>query len=290
MMILDLQQVMLATILIDRSNTYITQKSLDRDLIRHMILNSIRYNRLKFSEFGELIIACDSRNSWRREMFPFYKASRKKNRDNSPLDWNDIFDFLSTIKSDLKEHFPYRTIEVEGAEADDIIATLVKNECERSMHKVLILSGDKDFIQLQKYINVVQWDPTRKRWINHSNPECFLKEHIIKGDISDGVPNIMSGDSTFATGKRQNRLGQVKIDQWSQFEIGSPALREALGETTWRNWGRNNQMINLDNIPEDIVTKINIEYDNQGGKGKKKILPYLMEHRLREIAKSISDF
>ena len=289
MMILDLQQVMLATILVDK-NKAIQGGKVDRDFVRHMILNSIRYNRLKFSDYGELVIACDSRDSWRREMFPFYKASRKKNRETSTVDWADIFDFLASIRSDLKEHFPYRTIEVNGAEADDIIATVVKKECEESMHKVLILSGDKDFIQLQTFINVSQWDPTRKRWIKHPNPEYFLKEHIIKGDISDGVPNMLSGDSTFVSKGRQKPIRADKLERWCRLEIGSPELRKELGETIWRNWCRNNQMINLDNIPKNIVTSIFEEYEKQGGKGKKKILPYLMDKNLREIAKSINEF
>ena len=122
--------------------------ALDENLFRHMVLNTIRANKVKFGiTFGEFVIACDDKKLWRRDFFPYYKANRKKAREESDVDWPAIFNTLNKIKLELKEYFPYRVIQIEGAEADDIIGTIVHNYDDR----ILILSGDKDFRQLQRY-------------------------------------------------------------------------------------------------------------------------------------------
>ena len=55
---------------------------LSEDLVRHMVLNSLRGHNKKFrKEYGDMVIACDSGNVWRRQAFPNYKAGRKANRE-----------------------------------------------------------------------------------------------------------------------------------------------------------------------------------------------------------------
>ena len=280
MIIIDMNQIALASLMMNlnmnKSNTA------DEKMVRHMILNSIRLYRTKyFQEYGEVILSWDSKHSWRRDYFPQYKASRRKGRQKSDLNWDSIFEFLNRIKSEFKENLPYKFIEVYGTEADDIIAVLCKNFQDE---KVMILSGDKDFIQLQKYSNVKQWSPITKKYINGYNPHIYLKEHIFKGDTSDGVPNVLSPDNTFTDGLRQRPLGRKKIQTWLNIDI------DDLQDEVKRNYQRNNQLINLDNIPEDLEKEIMMDFCEAQCGDRSKLLNYFIKNKLKELTESIGEF
>ena len=162
------------------------------DLLRHMIINSVRNYQKKYqADYGEIVLCTDASNTWRRDYFPQYKANRKKTRDASDMDWKKLFDTLQVVKEEIRDNFPYRYMYVETAEADDIIAILTKHAKE----DVLIVSGDKDFQQLHKYDYVTQWSPNLNKMIKCDDPDTFLKEHILTGDKSDGIPNILSSDT-----------------------------------------------------------------------------------------------
>ena len=257
-------------------------KTVDESMVRHMILNSIRMYRTEhYSEYGEVVLTWDSKHSWRRDYFPEYKASRRKGREESDLDWNEIFGTLNKIRSEIKKNFPYKYLEVFGAEADDIIGFL----CEETRdEKIMIISGDKDFIQLQKYPNVAQWSPITKKQVNGFDPTIYLKEHILKGDTSDGVPNVLSPDNTFVDGLRQRPLSRKKIQSWL---VG--------GGSDWndevkRNFQRNLTLIDLTKTPEELKNQIRLEYNNASHGDRSKILNYFMIYKLRELTDNIGDF
>ena len=257
-------------------------KTIDESMVRHMILNSIRMYRMEHhDEYGEVVLTWDSKHSWRRDYFPEYKASRRKGREESDLDWNEIFGTLNKIRSEIKKNFPYKYLEVFGAEADDIIGFL----CEENRdEKILIISGDKDFIQLQKYPNVTQWSPITKKQVNGFDPTIYLKEHILKGDTSDGVPNVLSPDNTFVDGLRQRPLSRKKIQSWL---IG--------GGSDWndevkRNFQRNLTLIDLSKTPEELKNQIRLEYNNASHGDRSKLLNYFMIYKLRELTDNIGDF
>jgi len=262
-----------------------TNTKVDVDLLRHMVLNTIRSLRLKFQDYGELIICCDSKKVWRKEVFPHYKANRKKTRDSSELDWTLIFNSLNQIKQELKDNFHYRVIQVEGAEADDVIGTLViKNgQLLNTGEQILILSGDKDFIQLQVFGNVTQYDPIRKKSLANENPILFTRELILSGDTGDGIPNILSPDDCFVTGTRQKPL---RLDRFR--DMNNPRL-ELTGEML-TNWKRNEQLIDLTFTPEAIQEQILLQYDMEKGKGKDKILPYLINNKLKILIERVNEF
>lgn len=284
MIILDLNQVMLANLMMSIKNNDEVQE----DLVRHMILNTIRSIKKKFGpEYGELVIACDATNYWRKQLFPYYKASRKKAQASSPLDWNNIFHVLNAVRDELKEFFPYRVIHIDTAEADDIIATLVQDENEKliNSNKILILSGDKDFIQLQKYANIKQYDPTRKKFVSHKSPELYLKEHILRGDSGDGVPNFLSHDSTFVDGSRQRPILSKNLEKWIHQKP-----EEFCDEQQLRNYNRNKMLIDLTSIPSDLKEKIRESYNEQAGKKRDKLFKYFIEKRLKNLMENINDF
>ncbi len=257
-------------------------KTVDESMVRHMILNSIRMYRTEHrNEYGEVVLTWDSKHSWRRDYFPEYKASRRKGREESNLDWDDIFTTLNKIRKEIKENFPYKYLEVFGAEADDIIGSL----CEENRdEKIMIISGDKDFIQLQKYSNVTQWSPITKKQVNGFDPTIYLKEHILKGDTSDGVPNVLSPDNTFTDGLRQRPLTRKKIQSWL---VG--------GGSDWndevkRNFQRNLTLIDLTQTPEELKNQIRLEYNNAPHGDRSKLLNYFMQNKLKELTENIGEF
>jgi hypothetical protein len=257
------------------------------DLIRHMVINTIRSLKTKFgAEYGELVIACDAKRYWRRDVFPAYKGNRKADREKSNIDWTVIFDTLNQIKNELREHFPYRVIQVDGAEADDVIGTLVMEFGSELNNgdKILILSGDKDFVQLQRFGNVEQYDPVRKKDMSSTNPERFLKELVLSGDRGDGVPNVLSPDNCIIEGQRQKPLRAAKIDQLLATEW------ESLSEEIQRNWNRNSMLIDLRCIPQILRTSIVQEYHAQAGKPRDKIFNYFIQHKMKMLMEHIGEF
>ena len=257
-------------------------ETIDESMVRHMILNSIRMYRMEHhDEYGEVVLTWDSKHSWRRDYYPEYKASRRKGREEADLDWDDIFGTLNKIRNEIKENFPYKYLEVFGAEADDIIGFLCE---ENKDEKIMIISGDKDFIQLQKYPNVKQWSPITKKDVNGFNPTTYLKEHILRGDTSDGVPNVLSPDNTFVDGLRQRPLSRKKIQSWL---IG--------GGSDWndevkRNFQRNSTLIDLSRTPEELKNQIRLEYINAPHGDRSKLLNYFMQNKLKELTEYIGEF
>jgi len=283
MIIVDLSQVMISNLMVQLGNH--TNTELEEELLRHMILNSIRSYNMKFkNEFGEMIIACDAGNNWRRQIFPYYKANRRKSREKSELNWAQIFDTLGKVREELKEYFPYRVIQIDTAEADDVIGTLV-HKFGNTSEKILVLSGDKDFVQLQRYNNVKQYDPVQKKWRTTNDPDRFIREHIMRGDTGDGVPNFLSADNTFVVSARQKPISQKKLDVWITLDP-----REFCDENMLRGYLRNQQLVDLDFIPENLRVSITAEYEAQAGKDRSKLFNYFIEKRLKNLLESINEF
>lgn len=239
MQLIDLNQIMLSNMMAQIGNH--TNIEINTNLFRHMCLNTLRNINMKFKkQYGEMVICCDDKNYWRKSVFPYYKANRKKFRDSSELNWTAIFESLNLIRQELKDYFPYRVIQIDHAEADDIIATLCQKHGNTD-EAIVIVSGDKDFQQLQQYSNVVQYDPVRKRWIECDEPEVFLVDHIIKGDVGDGIPNILSSDDVFVTDARQKPLTAKRIDEI----IPQIESNKFVNESLKRNFIRNKMLIDL---------------------------------------------
>lgn len=290
MMILDLHQVMLASMFVQIGNA--KNAEVDEGLIRHMVLNSIRaYNHKFKAKYGELVIACDSRRYWRKDVYPYYKANRKKNRDESPLDWEVIFKALHNIRDELKEYFPYRIIEVDGAEADDIIATLVFEYGMNFGQRMLIISGDKDFVQLHNHPAVDQFNPILKKWVKHNSPEQYIKEHIIKGDTGDGVPNVLSPDDCLVTGSRQKTMSAPRLEALLAGNFEEPCLTKAISaEMLQRNLARNRQLIDMTEIPQRIQDEILASFHAQENKPRKDLFNYFVKFKLKNLMEAIGDF
>jgi 5'-3' exonuclease len=263
--------------------------ALNENLVRHMVLTALRAFERQYSPtYGEVVLAYDSKHYWRKEAFPYYKQNRKKDREASNLDWGAIFEVLNKIRDEIKNFFPYKVVEVYGAEADDVISTLTTFQAYKNIklekqgkgtEKVLILSGDKDFIQLQKYPFVKQYNPILKKEIKHENPREYILEHIIKGDKSDGIPNFLSDDDTFVSNKRQKPISKKNLEKWVTLSPSDFCLDKQSVE----NYERNRKLIDLTLIPEHLATEIVSYYKALNNSEKKVPLEYFQQHQLTKL-------
>ena len=255
----------------------------EEDLLRHTILNSIRMFRNQFTkDFGEMVICCDGKDNWRKKVFPEYKANRRKNREDDPTDWKTLFELLHEMREDISKYFPYKVMHVDEAEADDIIAVIVR---ELSEEPTLILSSDKDFIQLQKFDNVKQWSPLQKKFIV-GDPVESLFDKTIRGDTGDGVPNILSSDDTFITeGKRQTPVRKKNMELWR-----GKKPEDYCNEAMLRNYHRNKTMVDLEETPKSICINIINQYQSQDVGDRSQLLNYFVDKRLKNLMEVIEEF
>ena len=279
MILIDMNQISVASLMM---HLHMNRGELEEDMVRHMILNSVRMYRTMFNEdYGEMVLAYDSKSYWRREFFPQYKSNRRKNREEDNKDWDSIFEVLNQIKNEIKEFLPYKVVETYGAEADDVIATLCKHY---QNEKVMIVSGDKDFIQLQKYDNVKQYSPITKKLVDGVDPKVYIKEHVLKGDKSDGVPNVLSPDHTFTDELRQRPLTSKKLESILAQDI------DELDDEIKRNYQRNDKLINLDNIPKTLESEILNSFNEASYGDRSGLLNYFIEKRLTSLTENIGEF
>ena len=297
MIIVDFNQTAISTLMGELAGR--NDVEIRKDLIRHMIINALRSYKVKFgAEFGDMVIACDNRKYWRKDKFPHYKASRKKARQDSGFDWKMIFDTLTEIRAELALFFPYPVIDVDGAEADDVIAVLaqwtqtnnlVQEGLDETPEPVLILSGDHDFIQLQKFKNVQQYSPIHKKWVKpDSSISSYLMEHIIKGDKGDGIPNILSADDCFITNTRQKPVTAKKLEAWQLLNIDD--FHNHVEIDIARNFQRNRYLIDFEYIPDAVRNNIVGTWSEQPKKDRSQLLNYFMEHKMKNMIDHLSEF
>ena len=275
MILIDFTQTIIAGLMAQMKHS---DGEVDENLLRHMILNSLRnYAKRYKDQYGDIVLCTDAAHPWRRNYFPLYKANRKKAREADDKDWTMIFDTLQKVKDEIRENFPFHYMYVENCEADDIIAILVKHATE----PVLIVSGDKDFQQLHSD-TVSQWSPNLNKMIHCEDPSLFLKEHILKGDKSDGIPNILSNDNCLDEGIRQTPLKKAVLEKYLRISIEND-------DKYYRNYLRNQTLIDLSFIPIEVEQSILREWDNSDPPTG-KVFDYLTRNRLNELLDNVEDF
>jgi len=280
MILVDFSGIAIATIAVNKVN--------DENMLRHMMLNSLRmYNKKFRSEYGQMILACDH-SSWRRDYFPQYKANRRKGRDDSDFDWAEAFRIMHKVKDEIKENFPYKVLHIEGCEADDIIGTMVEHTQEFGQYEeVMIVSSDKDFLQLQQYNNVRQWSHMQKKELKDPTPKVNLIDKILSGDAGDGIPNVLSHDDTFVNGERQTPLSKKK----KQAIIEDLADGELLYAASWyRNYCRNEKLIDLSKTPDELREKIIDEFWITETDKRSRVFPYLINNNMKMLIESVEEF
>jgi len=279
MILVDLNQVLISNFMVQTRGAPDVKPN--KEMIRHMVVNSLRGFNVKFkNKYGNMILCADAGNPWRRDAFPNYKYSRRKGRDDSAFDWENIFNIITEIKNEIRDNFPYAVMYIERCEADDIIATLAKYY--HQSEPIMIVSGDKDFIQLQRFTNVEQYAPIQKKFLGEDIvPEQFLMEHIIKGDRSDGIPNILSADDCFVTGEKQKPITKKRLEEFSSGQMDAE---------TKTNFERNKKLVDLMQIPGLLENEIINSYRNYKFNDRSKLLTYFIENKLKSLMENIGDF
>lgn len=297
MIVVDYNQVAIATFMSEIGHRPSKDIEVNLPLLRHMIINTIRSYRTKFgNEYGEIVIACDNRHYWRRKVFPFYKSHRRKVREESDFDWGAIFDALSIVRDELDEYFPYPVINVDGAEADDVIGTLAEYSQtsgepeglfnDPTPEPFLIISGDHDFNQLQKWDNVKQYAPAYKKWVKIKEPaEQILMEHIIKGDKGDGIPNMLSPDDCFVEGKRQKSIRKTMLAEWKS----QPPEKWVTSDMS-HGYNRNRMLVDLSQTPQEIKDDIVMTYNAQKNGDRSQLLNYFIKNKMKHMMDVMTDF
>jgi 5'-3' exonuclease len=276
MILIDLSQILFASASMSMKNG----KS-DINIVRHMTLNSLKkYRKEHFDEYGELVICCDGKHSWRREVFPQYKAMRKSGREASSVNWGEIFEMFNQLKEEIKENFPYRVIHVDTAEADDVIGTLILRK-RKEGEKTLIVSSDKDFIQLQMNDNVFQYSPATKKFLNGVDPQEYLKEHILRGDKGDGIPNVLSSDNVIVDKIRQTPITKKNLEVW---------MNDSLPKEHSHRFERNQELIDLRHTPNHLMCEIIEQYEEEPIGNRNKLPAYFTENKLEVLSNHIGDF
>ena len=284
MILVDLNQVLISNFMAQTRG----KSEPNIDIFRHMVLNSIRGYNLKFKKkYGQQILCADSANPWRRELFPNYKYQRKQVRLETQEvsdKWDDLFDVITEVKQEIAMNLPYMVLSIDHAEADDIIAIMAR-EAHNLGEPCMIISGDKDFIQLQKYEVGKQYSPIQKKFVGTDiDPIVFLHEQIIKGDRSDGIPNILSDDNVFVTGEKQQPINKKRLEEWSKLD------NIPLGSITRLNYQRNKKLIDLEEIPVDIQENIINMYRSYEIPNRSNLLQYFMDNKLKSLMTNINDF
>lgn len=285
MILLDFRQTVLANLMMGMGKGFHDVK-IDEGILRHMTLKSLKTVSLKFkNEYGQLVIADEGKRVWRRDVFPYYKANRRKSRDDSPIDWKMVFDSLDKISAEVREFMPYAYVSDDRAEADDVIGVLARESRES---KTLIVSGDGDFVQLQSIPGVKQWNHVKKSWVHSADPARSLKEKIIRGDTGDGVPNFLSDDDTLVSpGKRSKPILSSRLEEWLEMEPDDICD----SDEKRRNWSRNRTLLDLSMTPPDISSSVTETY-SAGPKNKSRsvMLDYFVEFGLKELSADVQDF
>ncbi len=261
------------------------ESSVDVEAFRHIALNSLRAINMKFrtvDDYSRLILAVDRPNSWRKQVFPFYKATREDAKKSSQVDWSQMYACIASVRQEIEDYFPYQVLYFDGAEADDIIGSIARYNTKHN-HHTLIVSGDKDFIQLQIDNRLVrQYDNVNDRFHDHPDPKRYLFEHVMKGDRGDGIPNVLSPSNAFVAKIRQKPMRQSMMDKWWDEGIDFDVVDSA-------NLKRNITLVDLTKTPSTIYNQV-IDKIERFEPKKCDLYSYFVKFNLPSLAKSIGDF
>lgn len=284
MILIDQSQIMISNLMVNlhRSPDF----ELSEDVCRHMVLNSLRKYNKKFNwPYGQLVVCCDGDNYWRKGFFEFYKHSRIGGKEQSRIDWEEVYRIASKIRQEICDFMPFRFVRVPGAEGDDVIASLAMNN---TYEKHVIISGDHDFQQLQRHGHVLQYNPVKDEYIKCQFPIRFLKEHIVRGDVGDGIPNIKSADDVFKSGIRQTPI----TAKWLEEIMELPAKKFCTTDEELRRYRRNNTLINFSAIPQYIQDAIQQSYmESVNYTGRTTVMTdYFKSRKLHELLGKSKEF
>lgn len=268
----------------------------------YRILESVFDMQERFND-NNVVLCLDGESSknWRKVIYPMYKSSRPKERKQSNINFNEVFEIINSLIDTLKTSSPYKVVRVPEAEGDDVIMVLAK---ELPGNKTIV-SSDKDLIQMQQYPGIQQFSYLTQKFVTHEDKhedtmQDWLLEHVVLGDATDDVPRIVDGlkfSPAFEKFIYENNLAlteaQVRNTNWEQYgfnEYRDGAMmmldvfeRPRFGITNARklisqygsldawldsdpnlreNYNRNRALVLEEGIPDSVRRDVIIEYRN----------------------------
>ncbi|ADE34877.1 RnaseH [Klebsiella phage KMI9] len=288
-MVIDISNISIATLMNNFKPK--EQASITIEMIRHLVLDTLRFNVVKFKgEYPEIVIAFDDRNYWRRQKAWYYKKRRQIEHEESEWDWDRLNNFLNPVFEEIRQNMPYLGLKVEFAEADDIIAVVTKKAVGEG-RRVLVVSADSDFTQLQKYNGVRQWSPPQKKWVTpkYGSPRNDLRYKNIKGDKKDSIACIKIRNDYIVTkveGERAPAVKSSELEAW--LEADDPTT---LMTPEWAaRYKENEELRDFEFIPKDIENSIIEAYNTPKSGSKAKMERYFMDNKLSRMFEKLSDF
>lgn len=276
MILIDLPSVVIPEIIVLYNKA---KMDLTDDLVRRVILTQMLSYKKKYGgTYGKLVICADGDRYWRRDDFPLYKKNRRKDRAKSDFPWEEFHLIYTRVREEIKE-LSFKFLEIERMEADDVIGILVKKFA--GLEPIMIVSADKDLKQLHKLAkNIKQWSPITKKMVTAK--DYSLIEHIMRGDGSDGIPNIFSDDDVFMhSHKRQKSCPTVLVEKAKHLAEPETIAPNAVVLDKYK---RNRKLIDLDYIPEEYI-KITMDAYHASTMERRptSLLNYAIKHKLKHV-------
>ena len=153
----------------------------------------------KSYEAGTIIITADGGSSYRKEIYPEYKANRKERfADQTEQEQKEFEMFMAEFSSTLTElKKKHMVFQFKGVEADDIAAYISKNKDKFGIDEIWLISSDKDWDLLiqdkvSRFSTVTRKEITLDNWDDHYDFEIpdYITFKCLTGDKGDNVPGI----------------------------------------------------------------------------------------------------
>ena len=300
MITVDFSQAVIASCFVFKDDLRKADISECVNIIRHAFLTTLKGYKQKFmGEYGsELVLLADGDSYWRKDIFPEYKFSRKKQREDSDMPWDKVNECKKILLEEMKKYSPYRILIHPKAEADDLFAILVRYVAAKRVdetalfdaesERVIMCASDGDLKQLHSK-TVRQHSPMTKTFVTLDGvkPEAFLREKILTGDSGDGIPNVFSSKTCFVEKVRQTPCTQKKM---------APILESAvLEDGTHDEFVRdritlNRTLVDFNEIPEYIITEVLELYSKPHRGNKESLFRYLSKNRCSMLLDEIDKF
>lgn len=277
--------------------------------LKHRTISMILSISNKYRDEREIVLCADDRNTWRKDVHPYYKGRRKLRRKTDSFPWDEFYEHLNKFEEELKENFPFNFIKINKAEGDDVIGSLVYyiNKTKPS-EKIIIVSNDKDFKQLHFSSMIKQYDPKEKVEINTLNPKNELMWLILNGDSNDDVLNVKTTDADTLVNPDKRQITMWKEEKVWQHICNNTVMDELLvdvkdsktkkikvsREQLLENFKRNQKLVDLSKVPVDIQKEIIYKYEENKERipemSKMNLMQFFIKNRMVVLSDKINDF
>lgn len=248
------------------------------------------------------IIMCFDRPSWRKEYTKsdecvskkLYKGNRRQKMTPKEKEkYAQFMDHLETFEKMIREHTSIASLAAPGLEADDLVAGCVQYLTLDDDNEVVIVSSDKDMMQLLGHPNVTIINPmngkerTLDEW--EGDVDLFMFEKCLRGDTSDNVqsayPHI-----------KKTRIKKAYTDSYERANVMHMTWKHADGrEMIVKNlFEENKKLMDLTCQPDDIQ-ELNIRtvvtgVKNPGTFSYFHFMKFLGEYELKKIIDQAENF